>query len=203
MNKKQTKDKKESARLGHVLETALNIFSRYGYRKTSIEDIAIAAGISRQGIYLHFKNKESIFSASLQKTIDEGLEVVDQILDDEALSLEEKLFKALDEWFGRHIGLLHPEASDLAAQSQRILGDVIAISNASFQTKLQKIIEASSVKNSTDTVKDAAIIAEILFACGSKWKYSCSSRDEFMAKMYDAIHLCCREFSNLKDSMNS
>ncbi|QGQ95084.1 TetR/AcrR family transcriptional regulator [Paenibacillus psychroresistens] len=195
-------DKKESARLGHVLETALNIFSRYGYRKTSIEDIATAAGISRQGIYLHFKNKESIFSASIQKTIYDGLQVGDQILDDDALSLEEKLFKALDEWFGRHAGLLLPEASDLAAQCQRVLGDVIATSNSSFQTKLQKIIQASSVKESTESVKDAAIIAEILFACGSKWKHSCSSRHEFMVKMSDAIHLCCRDLSNLKEATN-
>jgi AcrR family transcriptional regulator len=51
----------ESARLAHVLETALTVFTRYGFRKTSIEDIAKAAGISRQGIYFHFRNKDEIF----------------------------------------------------------------------------------------------------------------------------------------------
>ena len=132
----------------------------------------------------------------MQKTLEDSLQAADQILEDNALSLEDKLFKALDEWFGRHAGLLHPEASDLAAECQRVLGDFIEMSNSSFQLKLQKTIQSSYVNKSADTVKDAAIIAEILFACGSRWKYSCSSRHEFMVKMCDAIHLCCREFRN-------
>ncbi|WP_376717951.1 TetR/AcrR family transcriptional regulator [Paenibacillus forsythiae] len=84
----------------------MNIFVRYGYKKTSIEDISKAAGITRQGIYLHFKNKDEIFSASIQKALDDGLQFADQILEDDRLTLEEKLFQALDEWFGRHVGFL-------------------------------------------------------------------------------------------------
>jgi TetR/AcrR family transcriptional regulator, regulator of autoinduction and epiphytic fitness len=92
---------KESARQAHVLETALTVFARHGFRKTSIEDIAKAAGISRQGIYLHFKNKDEIFSAAIQKALDDGLQAANRIFDDDRLALEEKLFRALDEWFGR------------------------------------------------------------------------------------------------------
>ena len=93
-------DGNESARQTHVLEIALTVFVRHGFRKTSIEDIAKAAGISRQGIYLHFKNKDEIFSASIQKALDDGLQAANRILDDDRLTLEEKLLKALDEWFG-------------------------------------------------------------------------------------------------------
>src|SRR6202041_189597 len=97
-------DGKESSRQAHVLETALTVFLRHGFRKTSMEDIAKAAGISRQGIYLHFKNKDEIFSASIQKRLDDGLQAANSILDDGRLMLEDKLLKALDEWFGRHVG---------------------------------------------------------------------------------------------------
>jgi AcrR family transcriptional regulator len=186
-------DGNESARQTHVLEVALTVFVRHGFRKTSIEDIAKAAGISRQGIYLHFKNKDEIFSASIQKRLDDGLQAANRILDDNRLTLEEKLLKALDEWFGRHIGLLDPEASDLVAQCERVLGDAVGKSRSSFQKKLEKVILASSAKKTKGAEKRVATIADMLCACGLTWKHSLSSRQEFLEKMCDAIHLCCRD----------
>ena len=47
----------------HILDAALAVFCRYGYRKTSMLDIAQAAGMSRAALYLHFKNKEDVFRA--------------------------------------------------------------------------------------------------------------------------------------------
>jgi AcrR family transcriptional regulator len=184
---------KESARQAHVLETALTVFVRHGFRKTSIEDIAKAAGISRQGIYLQFKNKDEIFSASIQKALDDRLQAANKIFDDDRLPLEEKLFKALDEWFGLHVGLFHPEASELAAQCERVLGDAIGKSNSSFQKKLETVILRSSAKKTKGADKRAATIADMLCACGLTWKHSFSSRQEFLEKMRDAIHLCCRD----------
>jgi len=184
---------KESTRQAHVLETALTVFVRHGFRKTSIEDIAKAAGISRQGIYLQFKNKDEIFSASIQKALDDRLQAANKIFDDERLTLEEKLFKALDEWFGRHVGLFHPEASDLVAQCERVLGDAVANSSASFQKKLEKVILESSAKKTKGADKRAATIADMLCACGLTWKHSLTSRHEFLEKMSDAIRLCCQD----------
>jgi len=186
-------DGKESARQAHVLETALTVFVRHGFRKTSIEDIAKAAGISRQGIYLHFKDKDEIFSASIQKALDDGLQAANPILDDDRLTLEEKLFKALDEWFGRHVGLLDPEASDLLAQCERVLGDAVGKSRSSFQKKLEKAILGRSARKTKGAVKRAATIADMLCACGMTWKHRLASRQEFSEKMRDAIDLCCRD----------
>src|SRR3982074_3011095 len=146
-------DRNGSARQTHVLETALTVFARHGFSKTSIEDIAIAAGISRQGIYLRFKNKDEIFSASIQKTLDDGLQAANKIFDDDRLTLEEKLLKGLDEWFGRHAGLLHPEASDLVAECERVLGDAVGKTSSSFQKKLAKVIVTSSAKKTKGTDK--------------------------------------------------
>jgi AcrR family transcriptional regulator len=187
---------KESARQAHILETALTVFARHGFSKTSIEDIAKAAGISRQGIYLHFKNKDEIFSASIQKTLDDGLQAANKVFEDDRLTLEAKLLKALDEWFGRHVGLFHPEASDLRAQSERLLGDAVEKSISSFQKILEKVILASSAKKTKSAEKRAATIADMLCACGLIWKHSFSSRKEFLEKMGDAIHLCCRDLSD-------
>jgi AcrR family transcriptional regulator len=187
---------KESARQAHLLETALTVFLRHGFKKTSMEDIAQAAGISRQGIYLHFKDKDAIFRASILKTLDEGLQTVNRIFDDDRLALEEKLLRALDEWFGRHIGLLDPEASDLAEQCERVLGDAVEESSSEFQRKLEKVILARSARTTKGADKRAATVADILCTCGGIWKHDFSSRQEFAKKMRDAIRLCCRDPSD-------
>jgi AcrR family transcriptional regulator len=53
-----------------ILEAAFAVFSRYGFRRTSMEDIAREAGISRASIYSYFENKEEIFR-SLAATLHE------------------------------------------------------------------------------------------------------------------------------------
>ncbi|WP_254447284.1 TetR/AcrR family transcriptional regulator [Ruegeria sp. HKCCA5426] len=43
-----------------ILESALRVFSTYGFKKTSMDDIAKGAGMSRPALYLYFENKEAI-----------------------------------------------------------------------------------------------------------------------------------------------
>jgi AcrR family transcriptional regulator len=186
-------DGKESARQAHVLETALTVFLRHGFRRTSMEDIAKAAGISRQGIYLCFKDKDAIFSASIQKSLADGVQASNRTLDDERLALDEKLLKALDEWFGRHVGLLHPEASDLKGQCERVVGDAVGKSRSAFQKKIEGVILARSSRKTKSADKRAATIADMLCTCGDTWRHGFSSRQEFSEKMRHAIHLCCRD----------
>ena len=50
-----------------ILDAALAVFCRYGYRKTSMLDIAQAAGMSRAALYLHFRNKEDVFRAGSER----------------------------------------------------------------------------------------------------------------------------------------
>jgi len=45
----------------HILEIALNLFSKRGYSAVSIRDICGQVGIKESTIYYHFKNKQAIF----------------------------------------------------------------------------------------------------------------------------------------------
>jgi AcrR family transcriptional regulator len=50
-----------------ILDAALELFSHKGYGATSVQDIAIAAGISKGNLYHHFPEKETIFRALLDR----------------------------------------------------------------------------------------------------------------------------------------
>lgn len=49
-----------------ILASALEAFAAYGFRKTSMDDIAKGAGMSRPAVYLHYKNKEAIVRSLTQ-----------------------------------------------------------------------------------------------------------------------------------------
>lgn len=52
-------------RIEQVAEAALRLFARYGYKRTSMDDIAREAGVARATLYLHFKGKDDVFRAML------------------------------------------------------------------------------------------------------------------------------------------
>lgn len=48
---------------GAILQASFEVFITYGFRKTSMDDIARAVGMSRPALYQSFKNKTDIFRA--------------------------------------------------------------------------------------------------------------------------------------------
>jgi AcrR family transcriptional regulator len=55
-----------------IIEAATAAFLRGGYRGTSMDEIAAAAGVSKQTVYKQFSDKESLFSAIVRATVDEA-----------------------------------------------------------------------------------------------------------------------------------
>src|ERR1700719_4099358 len=55
-----------SAKANAIVLAGLQLFTRYGYRKTSIDDIAQAAQVAKRTVYLHFENKAAVFLAILE-----------------------------------------------------------------------------------------------------------------------------------------
>ena len=69
-----------------ILDAAEEVFKRQGVSRTSLADIATAAGVTRGAIYWHFENKASLFDALVQRvcTGDAGLCGGPQVLEGQA-----------------------------------------------------------------------------------------------------------------------
>jgi len=50
-------------RENRILDAAARLITHYGFDKTTVSDIAEAAGISKGAVYLHYKSKEALFEA--------------------------------------------------------------------------------------------------------------------------------------------
>ena len=53
-----------------IVTVAVDVFSRYGFRQTSMELLARAAGLSRPALYQHFTNKQDVFAAVAARVTD-------------------------------------------------------------------------------------------------------------------------------------
>ncbi len=81
---------RDAERRREILDAALACFLQFGYAKTSLDDIAQRAGISRPLLYRKYKNKEDIFGACYDDVFDQLYPRCQAILDSRA-SRKDKL----------------------------------------------------------------------------------------------------------------
>jgi len=80
-----------------IIEAAWTCFLQHGYAKTSLEDVAKRAGLSRPLIYLQFANKRELFGCAIEKMMDKNFDAAKKILN---LDIEKKakLLRIIDAW---------------------------------------------------------------------------------------------------------
>jgi AcrR family transcriptional regulator len=53
-----------------ILDATDRLLARYGYRKMTVEDISIEAGIGKGTVYLHFSSKEEVVLSHIDRIVD-------------------------------------------------------------------------------------------------------------------------------------
>ena len=77
-----------------IVKTALDLFLKNGYEKTSLSDIVAISGGSLASIYTFFESKEGLFQAIIEQEIDDFIKEIDEKIDLKiSHSLEEFLTK--------------------------------------------------------------------------------------------------------------
>jgi AcrR family transcriptional regulator len=56
-----------------ILDAAMRVFRRHGFRRSSIEQAAEEAGLTRQALYHHFSSKEALFRAVIERLYENSL----------------------------------------------------------------------------------------------------------------------------------
>jgi AcrR family transcriptional regulator len=81
-----------------IEEAASGLFAIHGYAQTRLEDIAAAAGVTKQLLYQHFPSKKALHMALLAKHRDELLGGLAEEMGKPG-PLAERLPRVLDRWF--------------------------------------------------------------------------------------------------------
>ena len=174
---------------------ALELFGRYGFRKTSMDEIARSADISRQGLYSHYANKEALFRAAVRQELDNALAEASRALHDENAGLERRVVAALDAWLGRYVGsMLVSEIGNLLDNPAMQLGDVVDPASAAFDDRLSAAIAAALSENDRrrlGVTPEEIAGAVHTVAQGAKYLSNArgESREEFVARMTAAVRV--------------
>lgn len=173
-----------------LLAAAAEVFARYGYRKASMDDVARAAGLSRQGLYLHYPTKEQLFREGLRHLIDTLLAGASAALDDPQRGPQARLVAAFDAMHGSLIdGMDRARMAELIEASTRLVGDLVREQEQTFHARLVAAIERDRVAAGVGTAEE---VAETLDAVSHGIKRRVASRAEYVARMQTAVRLLCR-----------
>jgi AcrR family transcriptional regulator len=181
----------DSRQLG-VLDAAVTVFARYGFRKASMDEVARAAGVSRQGLYLQFANKEDLFRKALEHSLRHQLKAAVAALSRRQDSLELRLIAACDAWSGRFVGSLGADAADLMCASTSLAGATLTHYETQFELAVTGAIADSPLNDFCITAGlPPADLARTLHATARGLKHRSASREEFVKGMTVAARMFC------------
>lgn len=182
----------DGARRRQVLDAALSVFLKFGFRKTSMDEVARAASMSRQGLYLHFESKEALFEAVVHHALGSALTSASARLGDPSHSIAERLVGAFDEWVGRYVGAPGAGISELGEASHAKILRLIRQHEDRFVDVLARFIRSSGLLAAYKPVGlTARQLAEILNATARGFKHESSTREAFVEGMSRATRALC------------
>ncbi|WP_172829702.1 TetR/AcrR family transcriptional regulator [Microterricola viridarii] len=114
------------AKSARILDSSLPVFCTYGFQKTSMQDIARAAGMSRAALYLHFANKEDVFRSGAVRTHAAVMGRVEAELGQPG-DVFERIEAALVAYFEGLVEQIaaSPHGAELFDASAELVGDVV------------------------------------------------------------------------------
>jgi TetR/AcrR family transcriptional regulator, regulator of autoinduction and epiphytic fitness len=174
------------SRRDQILSAAVPLVGHFGLSKTSLADLARAAGISKQGLYLHFASKEELLIEAMHRYFSDGLDLVAEALA-RADALQPRLVGALDAWFGRHLDHFNPASLDVLEPSSPIAPGIADVKTEVCR-RLEEAIAASTEVR--DHSCSPAELAAVLFQFGLTWKEGHESRAAFRRTLERCVHAC-------------
>ena len=88
----------------HLIEVATDLFNRCGYHASGVDRVIAEAGIAKTTLYRHFRSKDDLIVAVLQRIDRQYREGMREAVDARTRDAREKLlvsFDVLEEWFRR------------------------------------------------------------------------------------------------------
>lgn len=114
-----------------IVQAAITTFSKYGYDKTRMDDIAESANLGKGTLYLYFKSKEELFYAISENSIKELKEQLSKLF-----SKKEDLVHDAEKFYDQYRNLIH--------DSEKVFFEMIA--ESSRNPKLRKALYEQRMK---------------------------------------------------------
>ncbi|MFC5721947.1 TetR/AcrR family transcriptional regulator [Streptomyces gamaensis] len=124
-------------RTRQMLDAAVEVFARCGYRTASMDEIAELAGASKPLVYLYLNSKEELFSACVRREAEALIAAVRSAVDPGAPA-DRRLWNGLRAFFAHTAA--HPDGWALLHCQARTYGEPFALEVARLRQQLVDVV---------------------------------------------------------------
>lgn len=172
-----------------VLAAAEEVFQRYGFEKTTLDDLGREAGMNKTSLYYYFRNKDEIFAAVIHRQSEAFLAALENKTDKKKGS-KGALKSYLEQRTAllKKLPLLHKAKTQLFTGSDTII-TALADADENEATFLRQLM-AKGIKNGElkkGSDKGARLFLTALNAIGTKGKSSEKDAELFAEFLLEGI----------------
>lgn len=134
-------DRSPPPRRDRIIAVAIDMFTRYGVRRTSVEDIATTAAIAKGSVYLEFRGKAELFRAAAAHLVGEILAAAETAAAGGG-ALEDRIVDVLCAKFWRLYDLVHarPHARELLEARDAYAADVFRAADDRYAALVERTV---------------------------------------------------------------
>ncbi|MEI7575567.1 MAG: TetR/AcrR family transcriptional regulator [Armatimonadota bacterium] len=172
-----------------LIETAVRVFSSNGFHRTSLDLIALEAGVSKMTIFYHFKNKEELVIAALDDTHQKCMASIREYAverSSDAKSYISSVFGAVELLSGSgQLPNLYMRASAEFTEDDSPIRQVIATQVRSVEMRFSSLAIEAGFQDPHDVVRQLMAILRAVYAtqlCPAGGVYSINAK-----KMADCV----------------
>lgn len=134
-----------------ILEGAFKVFLAYGYSRTTMDDIARAAELSRPALYLVFKNKNDIYRAIARCVLAHCVECARAALESEGTLLE-RLDRLVEKALYETMRGIEesPHGPELLDMKNSLAGDILAEWRGEMEGALERAVTEETGASGVD-----------------------------------------------------
>jgi len=153
-----------------LIEAAEAQFRRFGYKRTTIDDITAGAGTGKGSLYLHFESKQAVYMAVVEASLERFVETTARLLDGPE-PVPARL-RTLVELTIDHYGEDELLQASLFGKAGLVDGDVARLAADVQRTRIRSLLREllaigqreGSVRGDIDVEAAAAVLFEIGWA---------------------------------------
>jgi AcrR family transcriptional regulator len=116
-----------------MLDAAVAVFARRGYRAASMDEIAVAAGVSKPLVYLYLNSKDDLFTACIRREA-EALKAAVRAAVEPGVPADRQLWCGLLGFFGHTAA--HPDGWSVLYAQARTVGEPFAAEVAAMRAEI-------------------------------------------------------------------
>ena len=159
-----------------IVSAAIALFSRYGFKRTSVDLLATEAGVAKPTVYAYFEDKDAIFRAVVETVCDELLAGAERASRSEG-PIDERIAAVLSAKLTRYFELVHasPHAQELVDSHGALAADIVKRLDRAYLKLLVSVIEGAHELGLARVGLSAQAAAELLLRAASGAAYDASS----------------------------